>query len=44
MAVLTGTAVAAKAAVEYGVRQRIEQQLREKNLTELIGLSRQLEN
>ena len=44
MAVLTGSAVAAKAAVEYGVRKRIEQQLREKNLTELIGLSRQLEN
>jgi hypothetical protein len=36
--------VAAKAAVEYGVRKRIEHQLREMKLTELIGLSRQLEN
>lgn len=44
MAVLTGSAVAAKAAVEYGMRKRIEHQLREKNLTELISLSRQLEN
>ena len=44
MAVLTGGAVAAKAAVEYGMRKRIGHQLREKNLTELFSLSRQLEN
>ena len=44
MAVLTGSAVAAKASVEYGMRKRIEHQLRKKNLTELIGLSRQLGN
>jgi hypothetical protein len=34
--------VATKATVEIALRKRIEQQLKDKNITELIGLSRQL--
>jgi hypothetical protein len=42
VAVVGGTGVATKATVEIVLRKRIEQQLKDKSITELINLSRQL--
>lgn len=42
IAVVGGSGVATKATVEIVLRKRIEQQLKEKSITELIDLSRQL--
>jgi uncharacterized membrane protein HdeD (DUF308 family) len=42
VAVVAGTGVATKAAVEGILRRRIEKQIQEKSITELIGISRRL--
>jgi hypothetical protein len=42
VAVVGGTGVATKATVEAVLRKRIELQLKEKSITELIGISRRL--
>jgi hypothetical protein len=42
VAVVAGSGVATKATVQHLLRKRIERQLRSKNVTELITLSRQL--
>ncbi|WP_136078983.1 hypothetical protein [Pontiella desulfatans] len=44
VAVVGGTGVATKATVEEVLRRKIEKQMREKSISELIGISRQLKN
>jgi hypothetical protein len=41
-AIVGGVGVASKASVEMILRKRIEKQIREKSINELIGLSRQI--
>ncbi|WP_168433124.1 hypothetical protein [Pontiella sulfatireligans] len=42
VAVVAGSGVATKATVEEVLRRKIEKQMREKSISELIGISRQL--
>ncbi|WP_136065290.1 hypothetical protein [Pontiella sulfatireligans] len=44
VAVVAGSGVATKATVEEILRRKIEKQMREKSISELIGISRQLSN
>jgi len=44
VAVVAGSGIATKATVEKILRRKIEKQMREKSITELIGISRQLSN
>jgi hypothetical protein len=42
VAVVGGTGAATKATVEVILRKRIEKQIREKSITELVSISKQL--